>query len=176
MNKRITLFIMVLLSISFIMAGCSSSKDKNETNQPDGQTSEPRQFETGEAVITLSSDFTENPQDKYTFQYSSPEALCIGQKELKTDIANAGYVLSSLAEYAGVVMQNVGINSECYEHGQSLYFEWDKNINDTNYSYIGFVTETDDAYWLIQFAALKESYSELRNDFFTYYDSFKVNS
>ncbi len=172
MKKHRTLFIPVILILCFMISACSS-KGTGKPGQGADKTSM-KQYKAGGATITLPSDFNETSQDKYTFQYSSPNALCIGQKELKTDIAAAGINVSSLADYAGIVMQNVGIDSEYTEYGQSLYFEWDKDINDTYYSYIGFVTETDDAYWLIQFASLKESYSEQKNDFFTYYDSFNI--
>lgn len=173
MNKRIFLFIALIL-IMCSAAGCSSKNDTSGQSADKGNEAAPKQFEADGATITLTSDFIETKQDKYTFQYSSPNVLCIGQKELKTDIAASGVTISSLADYAKIVMQNVDINAEYSEYGQSLYFEWDKNINDTYYSYLGFVTETDDAYWLIQFAALRESYSGLRNDFFTYYDSFTM--
>lgn len=174
MRKTLILFITMLLTTAFVLTGCSSSKKQESDNESTVQNSEPKQFQDGGAAITLTTDFVKNEQDKYTFQYSSPSSLCIGQKELKTDIASTGVSVSSPADYAKVVMQNIGIDSEYYEHGQALYFEWDKYINDTYYSYIGFVTETDDSYWMVQFATLKESYSELRNDFFKYYDSFTI--
>lgn len=170
MKKHIILLISILI-MCFVAGGCSQKKDDAAATAADVQA-EPKEFKTDVSSITLTSDFSEIEQDKYTFQYSSPESICIGQRELKSDVAAAGVTVSSLSDYAGVVTGNVGIQTTYTEYGQSLYFEWDKNVNDTYYSYLGFVSETDDAYWLVQFAALKESYSAFREEFFKYYDSF----
>ncbi len=167
MNNFKKIFTAAALSVSLTLCACSSASDDSSATQ----TPSPIVHTYDNFNITLGSDYIESNQSQYTFFYSSTDSICIGEKENKSDIAASGITINNLSEYATLVMSNTGITSQAVTYGNGLYYEWDKNVNGTDYSYIAYVTDAGDSYWLIQFASLKEMYTELKDYYLSCFDS-----
>lgn len=157
----------VSLAVSLTLCACSSGSDAPKATQ----TPSPLTHTFDNLNITLNSDFIESNQEQYTFFFSSSDSICIGQKENKSELNSAGITVNSLSEYASLIMGNTGITSEPVTYGQGLYYEWEKNVNGTDYSYIAYVIDTGDSYWVIQFASLKELYNGLKDYYLSCFDS-----
>lgn len=167
MNTLKKVFTAVTLAASLTICACSSGSDAPEATL----TPSPATHTFDNLCITLNSDYIESNQEQYTFFFSSADSICIGQKENKSDISSTGITVNSLSEYASLIMGNTGINSEPVTHGQGLYYEWEKNVNETAYSYIAYVIDTGDSYWVIQFASLTELYNGLKDYYLSCFDS-----
>lgn len=167
MNTIKKTFTAAALAVSLTLCACSSGSNAPKATQ----TPSPIIHTFDNFNITLSSDFTESNQTQYTFFYSSSDSICIGEKENKSDLAATGITVNSLSEYAGLIMSNTGITSEPVSYGQGLYYEWEKNVNGTDYSYIAYVIDTGDSYWVIQFASLKETYAGFKDYYLSCFDS-----
>lgn len=157
----------VSLAVSLTLCACSSGSDEPKATQ----TPSPLTHTFENLNITLNSDFTESNQEQYTFFFSSSDSICIGQKENKSELNSTGITVNRLSEYASLIMGNTGITSEPVTYGQGLYYEWEKNVNGTDYSYIAYVIDTGDSYWVIQFASLKELYSGFKDYYLSCFDS-----
>ena len=170
MNRKFLIKVVsfTLLVIStFSLLGCGSSDDK-----PKEKIIEAKTFTSDDLSITLTNEFVESTQETYQFYYSSGSAICIGVKEAKDTISNVNPDIHSLQEYAEVSMMRSDISADFTQYNDhTLVYEWENNINDTDYSYIAYITETEDAYWMIQFATLSEQYENVKADFASYFDS-----
>lgn len=167
----------LVASIMLSFTACGSSNTNKKDSNTQAEVNDDNKTYTHEGLsITLPDTFKKSEQDTYTFYYTSDTAICLGLKESKESINTANLSVASLDDYAGIIMNKSGITSELTNYNdKAKYFTWDKKVNETDYSYIGFVTETDDAFWLIQFASLKDSFENSKNDFFKYFDSIKIN-
>lgn len=155
---------------------CGSADPKsNEKNTQSNVSTSTKAFTTNGVSITLPDSFKESTQEPYSFYYTSNNAICLGLKESKEEINAAQITIETLDDYAKTVMDNSGITSDItYYSENAKYFIWDKTVSKTEYSYIGFVTQTDNAYWLIQFASLKDEFENSKDDFFNYFDTIKL--
>ncbi len=166
--------IALVAALTLSLTACDGQKDSNTDNtetQEAEVVTEPKLFKKNGLNITLTSDYIQSPNDSYTFYFSNPYSICIGLEEKKADLKSTNISAKSLNDYANIVMEKAGITAEITDYNNSKLFKWNKKINDTDYSYIGYVTESDDSFWLIQFACLSEEYADYESDFIKCFDS-----
>lgn len=161
--------ICILMIFSFILnfSACSNDKDDEVSfieHDCDG------------LILTLPYDYIESSDDRYSFYYSNANSICIGSREAKKDISDAGIVLENLTQYTATIIHSIDPSIQTNEYNNGYCFEWTKNINDTDYSYLGFTIDSGDAYYLIQFATLKSEYENLRETFLSYIDNIKIGA
>ena len=78
-----------------------------------------------------------------------------------------GLNVDTLSQYAQVVLQNNGKNpSSLKNDGDRMYFAYDANSaeNGKTYHYVTYLYEADNAYWIVQFATLKENADKYAED------------
>ncbi|MCI8306949.1 MAG: hypothetical protein HFH14_02750 [Lachnospiraceae bacterium] len=184
-----TLCLALMLSLPIGMTGCGSEGPDNEkaTEAPDSTGTDsdsenklgdfypsktPKEFSNDFLTITLTDDYEEQETSDYVFNYSSPYSLCFGMSETKESVTAAGYTVTGLDDYAVVAMQAAGITAEVTPYNDTTRtFTWEKEINNIQYCYKAFVTETDSTYWMFQFAAQKDVFDVLNTEYDSYYNS-----
>ena len=109
-------------------------------------------------TITLTSDFRKSDIQNYTVVYDSRDVAVFALKEEFSLVE--GFENYTLEEYAKLVLEANGLeNTKLSQDANTISFIYNRvnpNTNDT-YSYFNYVYKTDDAFWLVQFATLKEN-------------------
>ena len=115
--------------------------------------------------ITLTKSFRETEVPGFTVAYDSKDVAVLALKESFASLE--GLNVDTLSQYAQVVLQNNGKNpSSLKNDGDRMYFAYDANSaeNGKTYHYVTYLYEADDAYWIIQFATLKENADKYAED------------
>ncbi len=183
MKKRLYMCALALaMTVSITACGGSDKADNNtagessDNSTDDEAKNEPKEITSDDLSITLTADFGKSVTEDYNFYYSSSSAICIGIRETKEELSSNNITINSINDYASIIMEKSGITAEPTPvNDNAVYFEWNKTIKDKDYSYIGYVTTSTDACWLIQFGCLTEKYEELKPQFLKYLDTVKVN-
>lgn len=160
MKKRLfiaVLSIVTAIACLFGIAGCASAKT----------------FEKAGMQITLTSKFTEKEYISMTAYYESADAIVTVVKESFTDVASAGLEINTLDEYTDVVLSNNGLNSSklTRENQEYIYFTYEKSVSGKDFYYLATTHKSSDAYWLIQFACVKDKKEQFTETFLGYADS-----
>lgn len=183
MKKAVCLALILSLPINIAGCGKSDSDNSNPETTQDATDSEnklgdfypstsPKEFTNDYLTITLTDDYGEIETADYTFNYSSNYSLCFGLSETKDSVAAAGYTVSGIDDYAVFAMQSAGITVDVETYNDTTRsFSWEKEINGTQYQYKAYVTETESSYWMFQFAAQKDVFAVLSDEYNKYYDS-----
>ncbi len=159
------IYVFIVFSILLSLPACSNDKG-NEVSFTEHNCEE--------LTITLPSDYIETPNDKYTFCYSTANSICIGSREGKASIQASGIVIEDLPQYTATVIHSIDPSIATNEYNNGYYFEWTKSINDTDYSYLGYTIDSENAYYLIQFATLTSEYPDMRDTLLSYIDNIKI--
>lgn len=109
--------------------------------------------------ITLTDDFNETEIENYTLAFTSREVAVFALKE-EFSLAE-GFGDYTLEEYGSLVIENNGFNDVVLNTVNGLTFfeyEYENPQNLATYCYASFIFKADDAFWLVQFATLKEDY------------------
>ena len=136
----------IALIIGFCLGyfGVSSGEESPETFSREGMS------------ITLTSDFMYVPQEGYTACYGNAQYSVLAIKEEFSLFPEK----ITLDEYADLVLAESS-DIEVLEYEGLKCFEYAADGSDgTEYCYFATVFETDDAFWLIQFATETEKYEE----------------
>ena len=157
MKKRLYMCALALaMTVSITACGGSDKADNNAA---------------GESSDSSTDDEAKNEPKEIT-----SDDLCIGIRETKEELSSNNITVNSINDYASIIMEKSGITAEpTTVNDNAVYFEWNKTIKDKDYSYIGYVTTSTDACWLIQFGCLTEKYEELKPQFLKYLNTVKVN-
>lgn len=124
---------------------------------------EPKTFTKAGMSITLTSDFTESKQVPFTSYYMSEDALVFTLKEEFTLLE--GFSDYTLNEYCQLVIDNGQKAATIQTEDGLTYFVFDNSANGNDYSYFCTVYKATDAFWLVQFACLKEDYDKFADKF-----------
>ena len=118
-----------------------------------------------ELLLGIGEDYTETKLEGYAAAYETDEAAILVLRESKEDCQSAG--ISSLDDYIAAVVKNSnGISeSDVQEHEGVAYFEYVSS----GFGYMAAMYETNDAYWLINYAGPEESYDDEYRDTFLFY-------
>lgn len=183
MKKAVCLALILSLPLNITGCGKSDSDNSNPESTQDTADSKntldnfypstsPKEFANDYLTITLTDDYEEVETADYTFNYSSNYSLCFGLSETKDSVAAAGYTVSGIDDYAVLAMQSAGITADVETYNDTTRsFSWEKEINGSQYHYKAYVTETESSYWMFQFAAQKDVFAVLSDEYNKYYDS-----
>ena len=157
MKKALSFLLITVLL--FALVGCNKAKEKD--------------FEKSGMKITLITDFAEKEHISYTAIYESTTSAVYALKEDFSNVILSN--LNSLDEYAElVILANMLEDCEIEHKDDLTYFQYEKTVNGKDFSYLAFVYEGSDAYWLIQFACEQKNASKFEADFFKYAKSVTV--
>lgn len=130
----------------------------------------PQTFSSEGLEITLNKQFTEADHDMYTATFLSSNIAAFALKEemalfegLMTDY--------TIDEYARLVIYANGKSEDDIKNKDGLtYFEYDTLVSELNdeFHYYAFLYKADDAFWMIQFATLKENVNDFEEEIFKY--------
>lgn len=115
-------------------------------------------FSSDEMTITLTNEFKKAEADGYIDVYDSKKIAVFSLKEefaLFDGLENY-----TPKQYCDMAIQNNNLESSKTKTSDGLtYFEYDAVNTDTNktYHYFVYVYKTDDAFWMVQFALLKQN-------------------
>lgn len=149
------LIILILAIIAGAVAGCMGGSNLFASIPEDSV----EKVFSGEGMsIVLTDSFYESDMESgYTVVYDSANVAVFALKEDFSLIEGGeNYTLEQYGE--AVLISNSMTDTE-YQHTDGLtYFTYDATNPETNvdYTYNAFVFKADDAFWLVQFATLKE--------------------
>lgn len=137
-------------------------------------TPEEKEFTKGELSITLNEDFVEESYSGFQAVYDSSNLAVFALQEKFADYENIEDM--TLEEYTKASIEANNLNAEVKQKDGLTYFEYDANGNSSLlYHYMTFAYKSDDGFWLVQFATLKENTAEQEENIFRYAKSVKFN-
>jgi hypothetical protein len=153
-NKKIGILIMAVAAIVGFILGCAFIP---RLIAPTGDN---KTYKNTEFQITLTDDFEKQKIEGQTFSYVSDDVAIFCLKE-DFDLINA----TSLENYLSIILEANNISSQNIIRDDGLlgfyYAAPVKNNGKTElYHYYAYVYESDDAYWLMQFALRADLVSE----------------
>jgi hypothetical protein len=122
------------------------------------------EFEVDEMSLYLPSGFSEEQAQGYTKAFTDGTNVVLVLKEEKSLFGNYA---SNMEEYIQLVAEankSRGITEVQYENGRPV-FEYEYTSGSNTYKYYTSLYESDEAYWIVQFACLKQTYDKLRASF-----------
>lgn len=121
------------------------------------KTVEPKDFSYDKMSITLTEEFEKTDMEGFTVAYGSKDVAVFAIKEsfsLQEDVGSL-----TLEEYANIVIEKNNRDATVKEKDGLTCFEFDYLNPETKeaYRYFAYVYKSEDAFWLVQFAVLKEN-------------------
>lgn len=121
------------------------------------KTVEPKDFSYDKMSITLTEEFEKTDMEGFTVAYGSKDVAVFAIKEsfsLQEDAESL-----TLKEYANIVIEKNNRDATVKEKDGLTCFEFDYLNPETKeaYRYFAYVYKSEDAFWLVQFAVLKEN-------------------
>ena len=121
------------------------------------KTVEPKDFSYDKMSITLTEEFEKTDMEGFTVAYGSKDVAVFAIKEsfsLREDVGSL-----TLKEYANIVIEKNNRDATVKEKDGLTCFEFDYLNPETKeaYRYFAYVYKSEDAFWLVQFAVLKEN-------------------
>jgi hypothetical protein len=118
---------------------------------------EPKDFSYDKMSITLTEEFEKTDMEGFTVAYGSKDVAVFAIKEsfsLQEDVGSL-----TLKEYANIVIEKNNRDATVKEKDGLTCFEFDYLNPETKeaYRYFAYVYKSEDAFWLVQFAVLKEN-------------------
>lgn len=166
-----------ILALALSVSCLSGCKDNSDTSnqETNSEATETKQITCEELTMNLASDYKEESKDSYDIYYTNNSSICIGIREPFDKLKDNGIEPESIDDYAKIVLEKSEITADITSYNDNTRtFTWVKTINDKEYTYLGFITRSSGAYWLIQFACLSDSYNEKEAEFKRYYDSVEL--
>lgn len=130
----------------------------------------PQTFSSDGLEITLNKQFVEADYDMYTVSFDSPTVAVFVIKE-EAELFDGIMTDYTLDEYARLVLAANGKTTEDVKYKDGLvYFEYDFLNTEINseYHFYSFLYKSEDAFWLVQFATLKENIDAQEANIFKY--------
>ena len=156
MRKRILALLLCIVLLA--SAGCSA---------------QPKDFSKEGLTITLTEDFKEQNDKSYTAYYLSDTVAVYALRE-EFELFEGGDVEVDLPYYMDLVIEANGLDSKPQEKNDLLYFVFEKEVKDNDFTYYAFVYEGSDAFWLVQFCCETKNAEKLEDTIFQYAKSVKV--
>ena len=155
-GKFLTLFILCVIACLALTA-CA------EENGTFTYTCEDLTLEIPSSCTEISTEAAQN----FAFAFSDSKISIMGMREEKGTLPNGGDM--TLEEYAGLIKIPEGSELTITTENDQILMEYDNKvkglIRKRTFKYMASVYETEDAFWLIQCAALEKDYEGCRVDF-----------
>lgn len=146
------------------------AKKASEVPSYDGQATAMKDFYVEELKISLPDTFEEEDVTGYTKAFFDNYSAVLVLREDKADLANYA---ENMDEYVKLVVsanESRGISEPVYVNGRPT-FEYDATANDVTYRYYTTLYESDEAFWIVQFASMKQAYDVFRNLYVQFSDN-----
>ena len=128
--------------------------------QPDNTVS-PKNFFGAGMYITLTEEFAKTNYDGLTVAFESEDVGVFALKEPFT--LAEGFEDNSLEEYANMIINANNLTASPVTNQDGLvgyYYDFLDTETDLTYRYYTYVYKSEDAFWMVQFAILKEDVHE----------------
>ena len=156
----------VVISLPDAAKNAQEAQADDEVVIPDGYGS----YGVDELTIWLPGEFQDFDVEGYTSAFASNYALTLILKEDKAILENYA---QNMDEYVNLVVQankSKGLAGAEYENGRPI-FEYTVESEGVTYAYYTSAYESDDAFWLVQFACYQSDYATLRPLFVQWADT-----
>lgn len=135
----------------------------------------PQEFSYGDMSITLTDDFYEvTDYDAFSICYDSADVAVFVTEDKFADYD--GLEDYTIEEYAEAMVNFDDYTLSYVADGSEAFFEYDYNSDGTTYHYKTYICKEDAAFWIIQFAAEADYYSENEAVIDGWADSVKFDS
>ncbi len=160
MRKIIVASVCLLVMVTGLFTGCKASPEK---------------FSAEGMTITLTDAFKQETMEGTAAYFESSQALVVAIREPFTQFDELGMSTEiTLEEYMALVVEN---NTEMQvEHADIdglTAFTYENTTNKKEFTFLATVYESDDAFWLIQFACETKNYAQMQEDFVKWAKSVK---
>ncbi len=172
----------VLLVVAALITMVSCNEDKNQTDQPQENTTPAEQivkeksFTSNGLSITLTEDFVKSSQPGYTVCYDSESVAVIALKESFS--LQAGIKDWTLEHYADLVKSSNAAHSPSTPKkvGDRMVMEYTFYNSETKitYHYYTCMYKGSDAFWTIQFVCNVNEIAQHKADMVKWADSVRV--
>lgn len=155
----------------------SGSEESSQVSVTE-EAADTQTFTTDGFTITLPKDFKETTISGYTVAYTTMDTMVIGLKETKSSLEPLN--LTSVDEYLDVLRTNNASRAQemfdTTEEDGVRFFEYTFFNTSYNLEYKYFTTavESDDAYWMVQFATTSTNYDANKSNFIEWAKSISV--
>ena len=160
MKKRIVAYVCFLVMLTGLLTGCKASPEK---------------FSAEGMTITLTDAFKQETMEGTAAYFESSKALVVAIKETFIQFEELGMSTDiTLEEYIDLVVEN---NTEMQVNALDVEgltaFIYESVANKKDFTFFASVYESDDAFWLVQFACKTKDYEEMQEDFVKWAKSVK---
>ena len=166
--KKIKILVAALMvfTLAFSLSGCSILNVL--------QKQQPKDFEKAGLTITLDESFVEQELVTQTATYSSTKYVVTTLKEEKSAFEDLGVTVSDINAYAELVLTGNKLDSAIEQTDGLTHFQYEKEVGGKNATYLAFVTESEDAFWLVQFMCESKYFEESQPLFIEWAKTIKV--
>lgn len=167
MKRTFTTIVCALLLVA-MLAGCGST---GSTNPFDAKA---KTFDAEGMQITLTSDFSQESLEGYTVGYAAKTAIVLALHETKAEFAEAGVEDVTFEQYVEFVRQansdkeivdGEPIDGEPIDGNPTLLYDFLNEEQNVTYRYLTVLYESDDGFWMVQFASQKDNFDAYEPSF-----------
>lgn len=165
-NKiKYLLLVLVLTFFLIILSGCSFSigfvKEKTFTDEG--------------LSITLTNRFYEKDHIAFTSYYESDKMMVVVIKEDFSLLSSVNITKNStVEEYLDLIIVVNNHNTSVKEEDDIFYFDYEKTENGKEFKYVVTAVKGNQAFYLVQFCVIEDTYDELKQDIFKYASSLEA--
>ena len=162
MKRTFTTIVCALLLVA-ILAGCGST---GSTNPIDAKA---KTFDAEGMQITLTTDFSQESLEGYTVGYAAKTAIVLALHETKAEFAEAGVEDVTFEQYVefvkGANEDKEIVDGEPIDGNPTLLYDFLNEEQNVTYRYLTVLYESDDGFWMVQFASQKDNFDAYEPSF-----------
>lgn len=169
--KKTTRILSFVLSLTMIFTLCACGK---KTDDPAKAVT--KEFTSSAGFkITLPEDYTEKTDvSTVTCYFEGKDGVVTALKEEKSVLQTAAEEELTLEKYAELVLKANNLDTAAAADNEgNTFFTYEKTVDGNEFFYYGVVKESDDAFWLFNFACLKSARAQFEPVFPTWAASIK---
>lgn len=172
MKRTFTTIVCALLLVA-MLAGCGSTGGSNPFD------AKAKTFSDDGMQITLTTAFSEESLEGYTVGYAADTAIVLALHETKAEFAEAGVEDVTFEQYVEFVRQansdKAIVDGEPIDGNPTLLYDFlneEQNVTyllneeqNVTYRYLTVLYESDDGFWMVQFASQKDNFDAYEPSF-----------
>ena len=162
MKRTFTTIVCALLLVA-MLAGCGST---GSTNPFDAKA---KTFSDDGMQITLTTAFSEEDLEGYTVGYAADTAIVLALHETKAEFADAGAEDVTFEQYVefvkGANEDKAIVDGEPIDGNPTLLYDFLNEEQNVTYRYLTVLYESDDGFWMVQFASQKSNFDAYEPSF-----------
>lgn len=162
MKHTFTTMLCALLFVA-MLAGCGSTGSSNPFD------AEAKTFSDEGMQITLTTAFSEEDLEGYTVGYAAKTAIVLALHETKAEFAEAGVEDVTFEQYVefvkGANEDKEIVDGEPIDGNPTLLYDFLNEEQNVTYRYLTVLYESDDGFWMVQFASQKDNFDAYEPSF-----------